>query len=263
MKKIYTILLAGMLALGARAQLTSITNVNVGSAPSAGDGDPARTAFQKINTNFIILSNLVAQLPAANLTGTVPLAQLPNTLVSNNGPLAVTGAAAATINGAAILTNGAPLSAANLTGTVSLAQLPGGVVTTNQSFPLMSTFGGVNFNPTTTNHLAPGSGSSGTAPGYYGMLYRTPFSSYLTTFSFSFNCTSASNVLAFVTSNDVQVAASAITLLAIPNATTNYTLSFSHDLFMPSNTAIGFEIANTNSAALNSSFGNLSVILSH
>jgi len=39
-----------------------LSNVNIGSDPSAGDGDPLRVAFAKINDDFAILASNVAQL---------------------------------------------------------------------------------------------------------------------------------------------------------------------------------------------------------
>ena len=39
-----------------------LSNVNIGTSPSAGDGDPLRSAFATINTNFQIVTNNVNSL---------------------------------------------------------------------------------------------------------------------------------------------------------------------------------------------------------
>ena len=39
-----------------------LSNVNIGTGPSAGDGDPLRTAFTIINNNFQIVTNNVNAL---------------------------------------------------------------------------------------------------------------------------------------------------------------------------------------------------------
>lgn len=48
--------------------LTAITNVNTGTGPNTGTGDPAYVAFDKVNTNTLILSNSVAILQAQILS---------------------------------------------------------------------------------------------------------------------------------------------------------------------------------------------------
>lgn len=40
----------------------NLSNVNIGTGPSAGDGDPLRSAFATINTNFQIVKNNVTAL---------------------------------------------------------------------------------------------------------------------------------------------------------------------------------------------------------
>ena len=37
----------------------TLSNVNIGTGPSYGDGDPLRTAFTKINNNFALVQNNV------------------------------------------------------------------------------------------------------------------------------------------------------------------------------------------------------------
>jgi hypothetical protein len=39
-----------------------LANINIGTGPSAGDGDPLRTAFTTINNNFQIVTNNVNAL---------------------------------------------------------------------------------------------------------------------------------------------------------------------------------------------------------
>ncbi len=85
----------------------------------------------------ITAGNLSGSVLAAQITGTVPLAQLPGNLVTN-GQTGVTLGGTFSGNGAG-LTN---LNAANLTGTVPLAQLPGNLVTNGAT--------GVNFSGTFT-----------------------------------------------------------------------------------------------------------------
>lgn len=72
----------------------SITNVDVGTGPNAGDGDPARTAFQTINTN---IQNLAAGLDKADInlqTGTTYMIQASDSgkviLFNNAAAIAVT-----------------------------------------------------------------------------------------------------------------------------------------------------------------------------
>ena len=55
-----------------------LANVNIGTGPSAGDGDPLRTAFGTINNNFQIVTNNVNALTnsvtsVAGRTGNVVL----------------------------------------------------------------------------------------------------------------------------------------------------------------------------------------------
>ena len=55
-----------------------LANVNIGTGPSAGDGDPLRTAFGTINNNFQIVTNNVNALTnsvtsVAGRTGNVTL----------------------------------------------------------------------------------------------------------------------------------------------------------------------------------------------
>jgi hypothetical protein len=65
-------------ALAARSQ---ITNVNVGAAPNDGTGDPARTAFGKLNSNDTWLSS---QLSNLNESNDWVSAQLANQTDTNN-----------------------------------------------------------------------------------------------------------------------------------------------------------------------------------
>lgn len=70
MRKTLTILLLGVAAF-CRGQTTwnlqDITNVNLGTGPNTGTGDPAVTAFGKENTNTLSLSNVVAGLQSGAL----------------------------------------------------------------------------------------------------------------------------------------------------------------------------------------------------
>lgn len=55
-----------------------LSNVNIGTGPSAGDGDPLRSAFSTINNNFQIVTNNVNALSnsvtsVAGRTGNVTL----------------------------------------------------------------------------------------------------------------------------------------------------------------------------------------------
>ena len=55
-----------------------LSNVNIGTSPSSGDGDPLRSAFATINTNFQIVTNNVNALSnsvtsVAGRTGNVTL----------------------------------------------------------------------------------------------------------------------------------------------------------------------------------------------
>jgi hypothetical protein len=55
-----------------------LSNVNIGTGPSAGDGDPLRTAFNTINTNFAKIQSNVNSLTnsvtsVAGRTGNVTL----------------------------------------------------------------------------------------------------------------------------------------------------------------------------------------------
>jgi len=55
-----------------------LSNVNIGTGPSAGDGDPLRSAFSTINNNFQIVTNNVNALTnsvtsVAGRTGNVTL----------------------------------------------------------------------------------------------------------------------------------------------------------------------------------------------
>ncbi len=55
-----------------------LANVNIGTGPSAGDGDPLRTAFNTINTNFLKIQSNVNSLTnsvtsVAGRTGNVTL----------------------------------------------------------------------------------------------------------------------------------------------------------------------------------------------
>lgn len=43
--------------------------INVGTAPNDGMGDPIRTAYQKCNSNFAELYNLVQPIPPADSSG--------------------------------------------------------------------------------------------------------------------------------------------------------------------------------------------------
>jgi hypothetical protein len=62
-----------LLALWPMLAAAQITNVNIGSAPNAGDGDPLRTAMIKLNTNDVWLSEN-KQPTNANLTAWAALA---------------------------------------------------------------------------------------------------------------------------------------------------------------------------------------------
>lgn len=54
----------------------AIQLVNVGGLPNDGEGDPLRTAFQKINNNFIYM-----QQTSANITSAVTLDDAPNQVI--------------------------------------------------------------------------------------------------------------------------------------------------------------------------------------
>jgi hypothetical protein len=68
----------------------TLANINIGTGPGVGDGDPLRTAFNKINNNFAsVQSNL-------NTSTTVPLNLISPGPVRGNslgssGQVAVTG----------------------------------------------------------------------------------------------------------------------------------------------------------------------------
>jgi hypothetical protein len=55
----------------------TLSNVNIGTGPGVGNGDPLRTAFTKINNNFAVLqANIntpaVSSTPPLTLIGTYP-----------------------------------------------------------------------------------------------------------------------------------------------------------------------------------------------
>ena len=54
----------------------AIQLVNVGTLPNDGEGDPLRTAFQKINNNFILM-----QQTSTHITSAVTLDDSPNQTV--------------------------------------------------------------------------------------------------------------------------------------------------------------------------------------
>lgn len=43
--------------------------INIGTSPNKGDGDPIRTAFDKVNDNFTELYSDVKQLNSVNFGG--------------------------------------------------------------------------------------------------------------------------------------------------------------------------------------------------
>jgi len=68
--------------------MITLSNVNIGSGPGIGDGDPIRTAFSKINNNFTIVQNNVNLLTnsvtsVAGRTGNVVLTV--NDIIGFNG----------------------------------------------------------------------------------------------------------------------------------------------------------------------------------
>lgn len=50
----------------------AIQLVNVGGLPNDGEGDPLRTAFQKINNNFIMMQQTSSQITSAVTIGNAP-----------------------------------------------------------------------------------------------------------------------------------------------------------------------------------------------
>jgi len=54
----------------------AIELVNIGASPNDGEGDPLRTAFSKINNNFVYM-----QETATNITSSVTLDDAPNQIV--------------------------------------------------------------------------------------------------------------------------------------------------------------------------------------
>ena len=121
---------------------------SVTSADVNGDGKADLINANEFGNSLTVLTNAanfagqfigngsgLTSLNAANLTGTVPLAQLPGNLVTN-GQTGVTLGGRFSGNGGG-LTN---LNAANLTGTLALAQLPGNLVTNGQTG---ATLGGI------------------------------------------------------------------------------------------------------------------------
>jgi hypothetical protein len=50
----------------------AIQLVNVGTLPNDGEGDPLRTAFQKINNNFVLMQQTASQITSAVTIGDAP-----------------------------------------------------------------------------------------------------------------------------------------------------------------------------------------------
>jgi hypothetical protein len=67
-KLIASTLLAGVLTASAQ-----FTNLNVGTAANDGTGDNLRSAFQKVNANFVITSNLFKATPSSPQSVSVAL----------------------------------------------------------------------------------------------------------------------------------------------------------------------------------------------
>lgn len=76
-----------------------LANVNIGTGPSSGDGDPLRTAFNRINQNFVqIQSNVNA------LTNSV------TTVAGRSGNVTLTTQDIIGFNGLSLVTQSAPTS---------------------------------------------------------------------------------------------------------------------------------------------------------
>ena len=103
-----------------------LANVNIGSGPSSGNGDPLRTAFTTINNNFQIVKNNVNALTnsvtsVAGRTGNVILTI--NDIVGYTpGGVGPVNRYVSTVNG----TSTGAVSISTSSGTVFLAPLAGG-----------------------------------------------------------------------------------------------------------------------------------------
>jgi hypothetical protein len=122
-----------------------LSNVNVGTGPSAGDGDTLRSAFSTINNNFQIVTNNVHSLTnsvtsvagrtgniiltASDVIGVASIAYV-NTLAGNNRVISVAGRTGNVVLDVADVANAASTSyVAGAIGNVSISSLDNGVYT--------------------------------------------------------------------------------------------------------------------------------------
>jgi hypothetical protein len=129
MKKTLT-LLAAFICLPCMAQ---ITNVNIGSYPNAGNGDTARTAFDKINNNFDYVESQILSLPSTNAP--IFLDTTLQGVTTNSG--VISGGALTNVDGTGVVNvNAAKLNgytAANFIVSGSQMNFDGGSITSDGS----------------------------------------------------------------------------------------------------------------------------------
>lgn len=122
-----------------------LSNVNIGTGPSAGDGDTLRSAFSTINNNFQIVTNNVASLTnsvtsVAGRTGNIVLTVndvigaasvvLVNSLAGNNRVISVAGRTGNVVLDVTDVANAASTTyVTNAISNVSVATLDNGVYT--------------------------------------------------------------------------------------------------------------------------------------
>jgi len=73
-------------------------SINVGTLPNDGTGDPARTAFQKVNSNFTDLYVGSANLTAIQSQSIAPTLQTASGILYNTNPVGATWQAVQTVN---------------------------------------------------------------------------------------------------------------------------------------------------------------------
>jgi hypothetical protein len=127
MKKTLT-LYAVVICLPCFAQ---ITNVNIGSYPNAGNGDTARTAFDKINNNFDYVESQILSLPTTNapifLDTTLQGVTTNSGIISGGSLSNIDGTGVANVNAAKL--NG--YSASNFIASGSQMNFDGGDITSD------------------------------------------------------------------------------------------------------------------------------------
>lgn len=111
--------------------MAQITNVNIGSYPNAGNGDTARTAFDKINNNFDYVESQLAAMPSTNapvfLDTTLQGVTTNSGIISGGSLSNIDGTGVANVN--AVRLNG--YTAANFIVNGSQMNFDGGAITSD------------------------------------------------------------------------------------------------------------------------------------